>query len=164
MLFFIAVIPIVCLPSGYLWCMGRHQAKVERRAAIEDGMRTQGMAEPHGATGGRLRAQHLMACNSGHPQDNATSPTRPREQQEGMHGGCGQFAAAENFGYPQEHAAVQQQDGEEPYEGCYHPACHGGTCIAVGDEYVGSILVGAGNEEVKQVDENPSHGGLAAHS
>ncbi|KAF8300485.1 hypothetical protein TcBrA4_0052270 [Trypanosoma cruzi] len=98
--------------------MGRHQAeKVERRVAIEDGMRTQGMAEPHGATAGRLGAQHLMAHNSGHPQDNAANPTRPREQQEGIHGGCGQFAAAENFAYPQEYAAVQQQDGEEPYEG-----------------------------------------------
>ncbi|KAF8279569.1 hypothetical protein TcBrA4_0102380 [Trypanosoma cruzi] len=64
---------------------------------------------------------------------------------------------AENFAYPQEYAAVQQQDGEEPYEGCYHPAFHGGACIAVGDEYVGSILAGAGNEEVMQVDGNPRH-------
>ncbi|ESS60305.1 hypothetical protein TCDM_12172 [Trypanosoma cruzi Dm28c] len=165
MLSFIAIIPILFLLFSYLWCMGRHHAKkVERRAIVEDELRAQEMAESRGATAGQLRAQQVMAHNSGYPQDNATSQTPPHEQQEGMQGEYGQFSAAENFEYPQEYAAVQRQEGEGLYDGYYQQVYNGEDDAAVVDEYVEPSLVGAENDEGMQADENPSLGGHAAHS
>ncbi|RNE99109.1 hypothetical protein TraAM80_08397 [Trypanosoma rangeli] len=163
MLSFIAIIPVLFVLFCYFWCMGRHHAKkVERRAIVEDELRALNMIEPQGAAETAPGAQQLVAYNNEYPQE--ASASQLQQQQQELYEGYDQFAAEDNFVYPQEFAADPQQEGEEYHDVYDQQAYNGVEGAAIGDEYVEPRLEATFHDDGTHVDENQNHGGHAASS